>query len=473
MGSQQLLHDLSFDFASLLNNQKCSDVRITVGNGPNAITFHAHGLVLATRSSYFAAALSSNLVQRENGIILFSEPNISPQIFEVILRYMYSGEIELNKYEVPKILELIVAAEELILEKLINHLEDYLIEHHAKELKENFLTLRETSYKYPSFKKLQDFFTEIAVRNPAAIFNSQDFTSLDQCALVSFLQRDLFDLQEAEIWEKVVEWGAAKLANNIDIKEISNWTDENFEAFNGIIEEFLPFIRFFHISSVDFYYKVKPFEKILPGTLYEDLLHHYLVPGSHQTSVDAQPLRLRTKLLEIHNLKQLLHWIEDKDENTPFQNQLEYKITLLLQGSRDGFTPADFHRLCNDKRATVTVIKVKETGQLIGGYNPVSWHSGGRLSKGDGSFIFSLGNGKAENAKLSKFSVEHGGNYSSKYGPKFGESNLVMGGDDFQNKSGCYCRSDNSYEHAIMPDSEHERVNFSVEEYEVFQIIKL
>ncbi|KAG9306429.1 hypothetical protein G9A89_003539 [Geosiphon pyriformis] len=156
---------------------------------------------------------------------------------------------------------------QLILEKLINHLEDYLIEHHAKELKENFLTLRETSYKYPSFKKLQDFFAKIAVRNSVAVFNSQDFTSLDQCALVSFLQRDLFDLQEAETW------GAAKLGSNIQVEESFNWTDENFEAFKEIIEEFLPLIR------------------------------------------------------------------------------------------RDGFTPADFPRLCDNKGPTVTVIKVKGTSE--------------------------------------------------------------------------------------------------------------
>ncbi|KAG9300185.1 hypothetical protein G9A89_002631 [Geosiphon pyriformis] len=362
MAPQQLFHDLSCDFGSLFNNQKCSDIRVIAGDGPNTITFHAHGLVLATRS------------------------RILPLPSLVILRYMYSGEIELDEYGVPIILEFFVAAEELILEKLINHLEDYLIEHHAKELKENFLTLRETSYKYPSFKKLQNFFTEIAVKNSAAIFNSRDFTSLDKSVLVSFLQGDLFDLREAEIWEKVVEWGVAKLANKIDIKEISNWTDENFEVFKEIIEEFLPLIRFFHISSVDFY-------------------------------------------------------------------------------------PADFHRLCDNKGATVSVIKVKGTGQLIGGYNPQSW-SCKKWLDGKGSFIFSLGDGKAENAKLSKSISEDGPYDSPNRGPEFGELSIIMKSEDFQNKPGCSCGKDTEYEHAIMPNLENGKVNFLVEEYEVFQIRK-
>ncbi|KAG9306453.1 hypothetical protein G9A89_003563 [Geosiphon pyriformis] len=443
MASQQLSHALSHDLTSLLNNEIFSDVKIIVGDGLNNKTFHGHSPILAARSFYFAVALSSNWVKRENKTIIFSKPNISPQMFEVILQNT---------------------------EYLINHLESYLIKNH-KELEENFASLHEISFMHNSFKKLQEFCTQIAAKSPAIIFRSQDFTSLSKNFLSSILSHDDFIMDEIEIWKKIVEWGVAKLGNNIKVEEILNWTDENFNAFKESIEELLPLIRFFHISSVDFYHKVKPFARILPGTLYEDLLHHYLVPGSHEKSVEARPFRSTgSKLLQLHNVRQLDHWIQGKDKNAPFESQLGNNFDLLLRGSRDGFTPADFHRLCDDKGATVSVIKVKETGQLIGGYNPQSWSSRGMWLNGKGSFIFSLGDGKAENTKLSKFVSEKGPYNDPMRGPEFGEHSIVMNSEDFQNSPGCSCRKDSSYEHAIMPNSETEKVDFFVEEYEVFQI---
>ncbi|KAG9299151.1 hypothetical protein G9A89_002522 [Geosiphon pyriformis] len=347
MSFQQHFHALSNDFGNLFNSQKFSDIRIIVGEAPDIRTFYAHSQILAARSPYFAVALSSNWIKRENNIIIFPKPNISPKIFEIILRYIYNGEISLDKHGVPTILELLVTADELILENIIDHLEDYLIENRAKELEENFATLQKTSFMHDSFKK------------------------------------------------------------------------------------------------------------ILPGTLYEDLLHHYLVPGSHQKSVDAQPLRLTrsnidTKLLKSQNIQQLDHWIQGKDDNTPFGNQLENNFKLLLRGSRDGFTPADFHRLCDDKGATVSVIKVKGTGQIIGDFNPQSWHSRNEYLEGKGSFIFSLGDDKTENAILSKFFTGYGPFGGANCGPYFGLSNIKLCGKDLKNSSDCYCQYTGHYEHALL-----------------------
>ncbi|KAG9303006.1 hypothetical protein G9A89_006223 [Geosiphon pyriformis] len=138
---------------------------------------------------------------------------------------------------------------------------------------------------------------------------------------------------------------------------------------------------------------------------------------SYRVPLRCFRLNIDSKLLQWHNVKQLDHWIQGKDENTPFEDQFGNDFKLLLRGSRDGFTPADFHRLCDDKGATVSVIKVKGTGQLIGGYNPQSWHSRDDWLEGKGSFIFSLGDGKAENAKLSKFVGSYGPYGGSMYGP--------------------------------------------------------
>jgi len=64
------------------------DMIIYVGKEPSVKTFHAHSDILRDQSSYFLAALSSRWIQREKGMIVFRKPNISPEVFEVILKYV-------------------------------------------------------------------------------------------------------------------------------------------------------------------------------------------------------------------------------------------------------------------------------------------------------------------------------------------------------------------------------------------------
>ena len=46
----------------------------------------------------------------------------------------------------------------------------------------------------------------------------------------------------------------------------------------------------------------------------------------------------------------------------------------LWRGSRDGFRCYDFHRLCDDRGKTLTVIKTTE-GSVFGGFTDISWQS--------------------------------------------------------------------------------------------------
>ncbi|CAG8719120.1 10366_t:CDS:2, partial [Racocetra fulgida] len=84
------------------------------------------------------------------------------------------------------------------------------------------------------------------------------------------------------------------------------------------------------------------------------------------------------------------------------------------------------------------------------------------------SFLFSLGDGRnLENAKLSRISPENASFaiFSSQYhGPCFGQTDLRMN-DNFNSPSKCTCQR-YDYETEIC-----ELQNFSVEEYEVFQVV--
>ena len=49
---------------------------------------------------------------------------------------------------------------------------------------------------------------------------------------------------------------------------------------------------------------------------------------------------------------------------------------LLYRGSQDGWNISDFHGKCDDKGATVTIVKTSE-GYVFGGYNDQSWAGSG------------------------------------------------------------------------------------------------
>ncbi|RIB25002.1 hypothetical protein C2G38_568354 [Gigaspora rosea] len=74
------------DFSKLLESSQDYDTKIIVGEEPNIKEFKAHSIILSTRSTYFKTALSSRWVKKENGTIIFNKPNISPTVFEILIK---------------------------------------------------------------------------------------------------------------------------------------------------------------------------------------------------------------------------------------------------------------------------------------------------------------------------------------------------------------------------------------------------
>ena len=82
----ELILCLSKDLLKLFETSTAYDVSITVGEAPNTKIFKAHSAILVSRSPYFATALSSNWMKKENDITIFQKPNINPKIFDIILK---------------------------------------------------------------------------------------------------------------------------------------------------------------------------------------------------------------------------------------------------------------------------------------------------------------------------------------------------------------------------------------------------
>ncbi|CAG8667329.1 4761_t:CDS:2, partial [Paraglomus occultum] len=135
-------------------------------------------------------------------------------------------------------------------------------------------------------------------------------------------------------------------------------------------------------------------------------------------------------------------------------------LNLLYRGSRDGYRPSAFHKLCDNQGPTIAVIRTKENNEIIGGYNPTSWN---RKNKGFTqtfhSFLFAV----KSNRNVVSFcqspatAVRNG----TSYGPTFGRD-LVLNGNFLYSAN---TTTKDSYGIAIRDSSEP----FAVDEIEVFK----
>jgi hypothetical protein len=79
-------HNLSKDLSLILDDADDYNVIIKVGENENIKEFRTHSVILRARSPYFKSALSSSWITKKNEIVMFNKPNITPNVFNMILR---------------------------------------------------------------------------------------------------------------------------------------------------------------------------------------------------------------------------------------------------------------------------------------------------------------------------------------------------------------------------------------------------
>ncbi|CAB4393447.1 unnamed protein product [Rhizophagus irregularis] len=89
--TSNFLVELSNDYKNIFESEIGYDVIIYAGVKPNIKEIHAHSYILCTRSRYFRSAFSNVWAEKKDGKFIFEKPNISPQLFDIILRFLYSG----------------------------------------------------------------------------------------------------------------------------------------------------------------------------------------------------------------------------------------------------------------------------------------------------------------------------------------------------------------------------------------------
>ncbi|CAB4377971.1 unnamed protein product [Rhizophagus irregularis] len=112
---------------------------------------HAHSNILRIRSQYFCAELSKERPEMKDGKFILRKPNIPPHLFEMILRFIYCGKIDLEKLQESDILRLLIIVNELNIFTLVNHIQKYMINHHDEFLQKNPVGVLETVYQKENF----------------------------------------------------------------------------------------------------------------------------------------------------------------------------------------------------------------------------------------------------------------------------------------------------------------------------------
>ncbi|RHZ73572.1 hypothetical protein Glove_230g23 [Diversispora epigaea] len=493
----KFLEKLKQDFSELLNDKEECNVIIEVDKEQNKKTFTAHSTVLRYRSSYFNKELTNTVPDNDNNNKIITKPNISAQIFEIILKYIYGGIINTENMDTRTMYDLMVVANELEFEELSEKLEIYLIKSKASWLKIHFTFVYHSIFKHNKFQNLEKFCNDIIVKYPSIIFEFEEPTSVRESALVSILKRDDLQMKESEIWDYLIKWGTERNPNLPEKLEEWSWSDESMMSLKATLKQCLPLIRYFHISNSDVLSKIKPYKKILDEQIWNDLKQHLILPDQPIKSIILPPrLVLKQELLEGVNelfstiineehASMISSWIDNRRTSYSLRNN-PYKFQLILRGSLDGFSPRTFWDICDGHANTIVVTKVKGTNEIIGGFNPLAWDKTKEdWMRTNRSFIFSFKDGSTQNSILSRVKNEkkalwypfNNSEDEDIIGPYFGNLEFTLRSNVFdftQDRLSWCCHSKNVdciynfYEKSIRTTNDY----FSIIDYEVFNVVR-
>ena len=114
-----------------------------------------------------------------------------------------------------------------------------------------------------------------------------------------------------------------------------------------------------------------------------------MVPNNKLNHINTQPPRRPcSTIIKSQHFNIFANWIEKKeilDYNKV--KHIHCRFKLIYRASRDGKTVAAFHEKCDNKGATIVIVKIKGSEQIVGGYNPFDLDSRGRCKNTNDSCL--------------------------------------------------------------------------------------
>ena len=145
-GKEELLED----FVKLFENMELCDVTFNVRRQE----FRAHKTILAARSPVFSAMFQHPSKEKMTGVV--DVPDIEPDVFKELLRYIYTGEVPLNRMDEVAV-GLLAAADKYLLEKLKKACGDHLVNKMSPKNCVQLLSLDENNLAFYLMEKAVDY----------------------------------------------------------------------------------------------------------------------------------------------------------------------------------------------------------------------------------------------------------------------------------------------------------------------------
>ncbi|CAB5366879.1 unnamed protein product [Rhizophagus irregularis] len=395
-----------------------------------------HYLSALNNNNDFDVIIKIEWVKKQDNKMIFHKPNISPKIFEIILKYIYGGIVEIDTEDPEEILDLLIASDELYFEEILDYLQDIFLEPIKDSLQDYIVLVINISIRYPTFNVIKDYVDFTIKYLPHIIFFSKEFYNLDREILELLLQRDDIMIKEVQLWDCLLEWCKFKVElNNSNIEE---WNTMDFIRLKESLQPFINHIRFSHMTTSDFTDKVLPYRASVEEYIYDII-----------------------KKIFFTSIRDMIRLSFNFSVEQPKRRGIDSLLINIKEASRDGFDNSTFHKLCDMKGPTLTIIRVEGTNELIGGYNPLDWQSPPDWVEGitRDSFIFKIDN-QDEKYIPSKPYIEN--SVASKFdnGPNFRDDLTICG-------SRCHCEHFGYNKRIISTE-----LNFVMADYEVFKVVK-
>src|SRR6266511_3586565 len=366
---------------------------------------------------------------------------------------IYNGIINIDNLDKNEILELLEACDELCFDELIDDLQNHLIKE-EKWTQQNIIHAHKLSFKHQSFNLLQDYCNELICENPDIVLNSNNVAIIEKSMLVSILKK------------------------------------YDFKKLKYLLSDIIPLIRFNEISRESFYDKVNPYKMIFDNDVYEKLIQYYFTEKWQSELPFQKDPRIRKGkggLLNFKTKSLISRWINKENKHYNINN-MPYSFELIYCGSQDGYARSIFEQKCYNIEQTLVMMKIKETGELVGGYNPVCWNKKEKSPNDsywietDKSFIFKIDEDQLDNSILSRVKnpedaiYHHGQNhnvicdYISFHEVTISFFILALN-ISVNNEPYCLYYGHGSYENDLNLRNGHKRVHL-LEECEVYKIVK-
>mmetsp|Transcript_79963 Transcript_79963/g.129603 ORF Transcript_79963/g.129603 Transcript_79963/m.129603 type:complete len:462 (+) Transcript_79963:37-1422(+) len=367
--------------AALWREEKWCDVKVRVGSE----VFPAHRVVLAAESSFLAILFDGQFKDSLSPIVDVRE--IDPCVFALALDFMYDGTCAVK--DVSTLQEVLSLASVLQIDALFAAAATALDQHLTIDNCASMLACTD-QHHLPHLKNraevvAQEAFVTVA-SDPAVPISS----------LQALLQNDNLNVEsEQEVFETLAMWLKGQAEPLCEEEQITLFA----------------LVRF-PLLSQDFIDST-----VLTEPVFATLGAHKLLLAQFKEFVfgkkPKQRGRANSHILSNEQHRQILSWL-DKGNAA--------KLELLYRASSDGWKGLHFHSKCDNKGATITVIKCSG-GYVFGGFSSAPWESHGGYKPSAGAFLFSLhrpgGVGPVKLA-LKTDHEQHAVHFSASHGPLFG-----------------------------------------------------